>query len=275
MQMLVGQAVRDDCVQNYTETGFGPVAHASKPVGPNTNLPGLSDCSSALDLRNWLLKFSRSLGFYGGRYIQLARPCWGLDEREPGFPIRHITTSSQAEREDEHWIASDPSLALIRGAYTPFSWSTRHSMPTTHKQRAWLDGERGRGIDAGLAIPVQDSTGCPAYLSLFGHDEPSIKRLIETRAPELAFLAGQFHALAKTLVPLAEWVGRGPRLSNRELECLKLAALGQTVDESGQTLGISGRTVEFHLRNALEKLGAPTKLRAVVLAFGAGAAAGL
>ncbi|MES2021791.1 MAG: autoinducer binding domain-containing protein [Pseudomonadota bacterium] len=171
--MLVGQAVRDDCVQNYTETGFGPVAHASKPVGPNTNLPGLSDCSSALDLRNWLLKFSRSLGFYGGRYIQLARPCWGLDEREPGFPIRHITTSSQAEREDEHWIASDPSLALIRGAYTPFSWSTRHSMPTTHKQRAWLDGERGRGIDAGLAIPVQDSTGCPAYLSLFGHDELS------------------------------------------------------------------------------------------------------
>ncbi|WP_227591733.1 LuxR C-terminal-related transcriptional regulator [Klebsiella aerogenes] len=35
-------------------------------------------------------------------------------------------------------------------------------------------------------------------------------------------------------------------MSNRELECLRLAALGQTVDESGQTLGISGRTVEFH-----------------------------
>ncbi|WP_256731259.1 LuxR C-terminal-related transcriptional regulator [Sphingomonas sp. dw_22] len=273
--MLGSQAAHDDRVQGHTETGLGHTVHAPDPLGASANMPDLSECLSALDLRNWLLKFSRSLGFYGGRYIQLARPCWGLDESEPGFPIRHLTTSSQAEREDEHWIASDPSIALIRGTYAPFSWSTRHTVEVAPKQRAWLDGERSRGIDAGLAIPVQDSAGCPAYLSLFGYDEVSIKLLIDKKAPELAFLAGQFHALAKTLVPIANWVGRGPRLSNRELECLRLAALGQTVDESGHTLGISGRTVEFHLRNALDKLGAPTKLRAVVLAFGAGAAAGL
>lgn len=273
--MLGSQAAHDDRVQEYIDSVFGHTAPAPNPPGVSANPCELSECVSVPDLRNWLLRFSRNLGFYGGRYIQLARPCWGLDEGEPGCAIRHLTTSSQAEREDEHWIASDPSIRLIRGAYAPFSWSTRHNAPLTPGQRAWLDGERGRGIDAGLAIPVQDSAGCPAYLSLFGYDEASIKKLIERSAPELAFLAGQFHALAKTLVPLAEWVGRGPRLSNRELECLRLAALGQTVDESGHTLGISGRTVEFHLRNALEKLGAPTKLRAVVLAFGAGAAAGL
>jgi LuxR family transcriptional regulator, activator of conjugal transfer of Ti plasmids len=231
----------------------------------------LDDCTSALDLRSWLLKYARGLGFYGARYVQLARPCWGLEEQEPGCAIRYLSTSSQADREDEAWIASDPAIGRVRGAYMPFSWSTRKAATDDPRHRAWLDGERARGVDAGLVVPVQDSGGCPAYLSLFGFDEGAIQQMIDRDAAQMAFVASQFHARAKLLIPIAKWVARAPRLSNREIECLRLAALGQTVDESGQTLGISGRTVEFHLRNALEKLGAPTKLRAVVLAFGAGA----
>lgn len=271
--MLANRAAPETRVQDCgSADADAPQPAAACAAGIQKGLPLLGVCTSALDLRHWLLKYARSLGFYGARYIQLGRPCWGLEESEPGCAIRYLSTSSQADREDGHWIASDPAIGRIRGAYVPFSWSTRTNAALTVSQRAWLDGERARGVDAGLVIPVQDSAGCPAYLSFFGFDESSIQELIARRAPEMSFLAGQFHALAKTLVPIAEWVGRAPRLSNRELECLRLAALGQTVDESGQTLGISGRTVEFHLRNALEKLGAPSKLRAVVLAFGAGAA---
>lgn len=269
--MLSSGAAHAERLQDGPDADVGP----ARPGGLKKVEPGLAPlghCASALDLRGWLLKYARNLGFYGARYIQLGRPCWGLEESEPGFAIRYLSTSSQADREDEHWIASDPAIGRVRGAYVPFSWSTRSGVTVNPRHRAWLDGERARGVDAGLVVPVQDSAGCPAYLSFFGFDEASIQRLIDQCAPEMTFLAGQFHALAKTLVPIADWVGRAPRLSNRELECLRLAALGQTVDESGQTLGISGRTVEFHLRNALEKLGAPTKLRAVVLAFGAGAA---
>lgn len=236
------------------------------------DFPRLSGCASGADLHGWLLRFSRSLGFFGGRYTQFGRPGWGLGDKEPGRPIRHLSTSGDADREDEAWILGDPSLARIRGTYAPFCWSTRAEPRFNARQNTWLEEERARGVCAGLAIPVQDSGGCPAHMSLFGRDVESVQLLIARRAPELAFAAGQFHALAKTLLPVAAWVDPGPRLSNREVECLKLAALGQTVDESGHTLGISGRTVEFHLRNALEKLGAPTKLRAVVLAFGVGLA---
>lgn len=267
--MLASQAAQNDRVQGYSADVSAEAASVPAAREP---LARMNDCRSTADLRNWLLKFSRTLGFYGGRYVQLGRPCWGLDEAEPGQSIRYLSTSSQADREDEFWIANDPAIGRIRGAYAPFSWSTRNGQTVGAGQRAWLDGERARGVDAGMVIPVQDSAGYPAYLSLFGFDEMSIEQLIAERAPELAFIGAEFHALAKSLLPIAQWVERAPRLSNRELECLKLAALGQTVDESGQTLGISGRTVEFHLRNALEKLGAPTKLRAVVLAFGAGAA---
>lgn len=272
--MLSSRAALGERLEERREDDAAGARRSGTSEGVATR-SALEQCMSALDLRSWLLRYARGLGFYGARYVQLARPCWGLEESETGCAIRYLSTSSQADREDEAWIASDPAIGRIRGAYMPFSWSTRRACSDDPRHRAWLDGERARGVDAGLVVPVQDSGGCPAYLSLFGFDEASIQQLIDRDAAQMAFLASQFHARAKVLIPIADWVARAPRLSNREIECLRLAALGQTVDESGQTLGISGRTVEFHLRNALEKLGAPSKLRAVVLAFGAGAAVAL
>jgi DNA-binding CsgD family transcriptional regulator len=271
--MFRSHAIQDDGAQEYGERAS---AGAGGPVGwaeIGATMPKLNACGSIADLHGWLTGFAHGLGFFGGRYVQLGRRSWGMEDREADSVLRHLSTARDVDREDEEWIASDPAIAGIRDSYTPFCWTTRGVAEWNARQRRWIEGERARGITAGMAIPVQDSAGCPAYLSLFGGDEESIGQLIERRAPELAFLAGKFHAIAKTVVPIAPWVGRGPRLSRREIECLKLAALGQTVDRSGHTLGISGRTVEFHLRNALEKLGAPTKLRAVVLAFGTGVAA--
>ena len=44
-------------------------------------------------------------------------------------------------------------------------------------------------------------------------------------------------------------------LSAREIEALKAAARGRTDAEIGEALGISARTVRFHLGNARAKLG--------------------
>jgi DNA-binding CsgD family transcriptional regulator len=55
-------------------------------------------------------------------------------------------------------------------------------------------------------------------------------------------------------------------LTVRETECIRLAALGLTTLESARELGLAPRTVEFHLTNAMRKLGAPNKIRAVVIA---------
>ena len=57
------------------------------------------------------------------------------------------------------------------------------------------------------------------------------------------------------------------RLTPRETECVTLAASGLSVAQTAQHLNLAERTVEFHLQNAMRKLGAATKLRAVVLAL--------
>ncbi len=136
----------------------------------------------------------------------------------------------------------------------------------TRCQRDWLDSERARGIGAGIALPVQDYLAGPAYLSLFGVDEAQAVRLLEERAPELAFTAAQFHALAKILLPIADASNAPPPLTHREIECLRLAAIGWTVSASATALGIAGRTVEFHLGNAVGKLSAVNKIHAVAIA---------
>lgn len=60
------------------------------------------------------------------------------------------------------------------------------------------------------------------------------------------------------------------RLSERELEVLRLAARGQTNRGIGRELGISERTVHSHLMNVFAKLGVNTRTEAVLTAMRAG-----
>lgn len=58
-----------------------------------------------------------------------------------------------------------------------------------------------------------------------------------------------------------------PALTAREIECIRLAAQGLTIGETASRIQVAERTVEFHLGNAVRKLGASNKLRAVVIAL--------
>lgn len=55
-----------------------------------------------------------------------------------------------------------------------------------------------------------------------------------------------------------------PRLSPRQLACLKLVAAGKTTVEIGAKLGISNRTVEQYIADACTRLGVRTRIEAVV-----------
>lgn len=55
-------------------------------------------------------------------------------------------------------------------------------------------------------------------------------------------------------------------LSRREVECLQWLALGKTLSEASTILGISERTLRFHIGNARDRLGVSTTMQAVVAA---------
>jgi DNA-binding CsgD family transcriptional regulator len=70
--------------------------------------------------------------------------------------------------------------------------------------------------------------------------------------------------------PLSRSVLQRNVLNARELEALAWSARGKTSIDIAKILGVSKRTVDFHIENARVKLGAVTRVQAVVKAATSG-----
>ncbi len=67
--------------------------------------------------------------------------------------------------------------------------------------------------------------------------------------------------------PAASTFKQAMELTAREQEVLRFVKGGSTNAKIAQALGISEKTVEFHVRNILRKLGAANRTGAVVIAI--------
>lgn len=113
----------------------------------------------------------------------------------------------------------------------------------------------------GLVVPIYRG-GLPVAAANFGGAKPDTSPL--TRA----LLQVVSHAAAERSIELRD--GRAPvgnLLSAREAQCLRQVAIGRPDAEIGQLLGISPRTVRFHVDSAKAKLGVSTRIQAVAKAL--------
>lgn len=225
---------------------------------------GPGDCHSADSLHEWLERFARQVGFSAGRYVHLGHQIQlrGVAERPP---LRFLSTLGEA---NDPWRAGDPAAPKITVSFIPFDWSTRDDLDLPDRQRAWLSVERLRGVEAGIAIPVQDYLSGPAYLSLLGGSQATAASVVRLEAHQLIYLAVEFHCRAKAILPAGN--GDTIPLTDREISCLRHAASGASVPQTASSLGIATRTVELYFARAARKLGASNKIQAVALALTAG-----
>jgi DNA-binding NarL/FixJ family response regulator len=92
-------------------------------------------------------------------------------------------------------------------------------------------------------------------------------RLAVARLSELAQQAlNEANEVSAALSPAAASNAPHP-FSPRELETLSLAALGLTNKEIAYRLGLSERTVQFHLNSVFNKTGTNSRTEAVALAL--------
>jgi DNA-binding CsgD family transcriptional regulator len=260
---------RAELISDHGGDAFGNRAsHPCREASNSWRPVDLSDCRSPADLCVWLEQFARSFGFYGARYMHIGHLPVGGERNEHERPARFLSTASRECKASEAGacLHGDPSVTRAQNSFEPFTWSTRIGDDLVERHRAWLNSERARGVGAGIVIPVQDYVAGPAHVSLFGVDEAGAARLLNEHAPELAFAAARFHAIAKNLLPAVEGASIGSALTQREIQILRLAALGWTVSSSAAALGVSSRTIEFHLSNICEKLRAVSKTHAVAIA---------
>jgi DNA-binding CsgD family transcriptional regulator len=153
------------------------------------------------------------------------------------------------------------SLAPILSA--PQDWSEMVASDTARKLLSCAESQKaGRQF---LSMPLRPVVGETAVFFV-GADMPADDWLAQKTAIQREFqvLASYFHQhILRIYGNNAE---RQMLVSARELDCLKWVAAGKTAWEASIILGISERTVRFHLNAAREKLNCLTTTQAVAKA---------
>jgi DNA-binding CsgD family transcriptional regulator len=114
----------------------------------------------------------------------------------------------------------------------------------------------------GLVVPVYDGAE-PAAGFIFGGEKPDTSAIARAMLQVLAHAAfARYRALKHTKRPFTPHA-----LTVREIQCLRAAASGRNDAQVGADLGISSRTVRFHMDGAKGKLKAATRVQAIAKAL--------
>lgn len=160
------------------------------------------------------------------------------------------------------YLATDPSVALAQASRAPLVWSDTLFAATP---QLWSEAQ-SFGLCVGWAQSSMDASGVAGMLTLArGHERLSDAELAH-RTPALRWLV---HTAHWSLSRLLRERGTGdprPSLTAREVEVLQWTADGKTAGEIADLLNLSDHTVQFHLKNAIVKLGCANKTAAAVRA---------
>lgn len=203
---------------------------------------------------------------------------WGIDKfTYLGFPPPGsgepvwITTyppewARHYEKSNYHLI--DPVVRQMHAGVMPFFWnSIRRDRHTTAAQRRLFAEAADFHINSGFTVPIHDGKGGVAAVSLASAQNPkALMREMKTHLNSIHLATLYLHVHARQKLESTIEIER-PHLSPREVACLQWVALGKTMWDISEILGISRRTVVFHLENARYKLNAVTLPQAVAIAL--------
>jgi DNA-binding CsgD family transcriptional regulator len=151
----------------------------------------------------------------------------------------------------------DPGIQHSRKVVQPFFW---YDAPAQEPlQVEMVKRAREMGIPDALVIPVPGPRGSIGTMWMGGESRSELhtNRLVI----QAIGLAG-FYRLQELSDP-----AEPHQLTKREQEVLNLVAEGKSAAEIGSGLHLSARTIEWHITQAMRKLGARNRIQAVVLAI--------
>lgn len=193
------------------------------------------------------------------------------------FAVFAISPSSEGFNERAYWIEGQwfqDNQALDASAYyrhcpatqhmlnqnRPFFWSkTRETDGSEHYHITTKP--QGLGLH-GLQVPIFGPLGLEGSMSFAGHQINSSAKM---RLALEVIAQATFHAMQRLIDGPKELELK--KLSRREREILALTAIGRRQSDIADTLGLSTRTVENHLRRIRQRLGVQTTAQAIRVAI--------
>ncbi len=206
--------------------------------------------------------FHTAVGDYGYENIIVAEVC--------GNDIINLPILICPEGYPEYYFDSmfheiDPVLPIAMTERLPYHWNDiEKSIDLTQRQSDFFDECNDVGVADGITVPIHGPRGHTTVVSLSCRERnPDTGRF----TPHIHILAVQFDAARWRLLHPETEMEQPIVLTARERECLRWCKAGKSAWDISQLLGISERTAQFHISNAMAKLGASSRIAAVVVAI--------
>ncbi len=212
-----------------------------------------------------------------GACVELCRR-FGFDHffyisKKPSKPVPRLilvqgkanSTKPNAYRKGYHRFGSEPvfaeKLCSLLGGLSSELRSDLEALVS--------DGVLSVPLRSSLSFPVKDKQGGESLLILSSTVSGRLAQLESAQLSHAQDFVHKIHHVANSLIAFDEEM-LVAKLTKRELECLQRAADGKTNSEIGQILGVSKRTVIFHLQNAAGKLNTSNRYHSIAQAISHG-----
>lgn len=170
------------------------------------------------------------------------------------------------------YYVHDPVLQACEKSVAPFSWDAIPGIIDMSKhQKGYMDNARAAGLDAGYTVPIHVpglASGLCSFVTTKGRELP------QDSLPAAQYLACFAFEAARRLVNQApdddgvtSMTNAAPRLTQRQHDCVVLAARGKSNWVSGKLLGLSPDTVHKYLEAAKRRYGVSSRTELVVRAL--------
>ena len=161
----------------------------------------------------------------------------------------------------------DPVVSRAFSDRAPFHWGAEDTLRGLSKKQLQVFDEASEfGLHCGFTVPIHDDMGRMSAVTFASSEKPTVfQKDLRHHEDLLHLMAIHFHVHARQKLGFgvsSAW----PRLSPRQTQCLRWAAHGKTRWEISRILGLSPRTVAFHIDNARAKLDAASTAEAVAKA---------
>ena len=238
----------------------------------------ISAASAAADPRPLLLPIIHELGFETLTCIALVGD--RSEDARPGAERAASMWSTEASNWparycDAGFASVDPRVTLSARRLTPVIWDTADLAPDSPLTRRFLAEVTRQRIRSGVAVSFRHASNWRVVVAFDSNASPlddDYCASVVASMGNLMLVAAQLHE--RVLRPRRDVLADGAReagnLTNREQQCLRMAANGLTSGDIGGKLGIAERTVNFHMNNVLRKMDALNRQEAIAKALARG-----
>lgn len=166
----------------------------------------------------------------------------------------------------QSYLLEDPVVERGLSSFEPIPWC---GALFEAAQSLWHDA-RGVGLRIGISQSCWGVHGSYGLLSLARSATPLTNIEIDYLSPRIRWAADRVMCQLERLLGVGEAFSPQQAMSGREKQVLDWTTRGKTAWETGQILGISENTVNYHIKNLLRKLNAQRKTEVAAAALTSG-----